>query len=394
MKTNFKKNLLIVPFGLALFVLPSCGTQDGTARDGVAAKDPAATEKDKDKETSSTGTGSIDAPLVQQDEEVIGDSITAQVDDAISSAMEDLDSSTSASFALLGKETNKKSEVNRFRDCVEEGNKAVVTLKHSFNHENEFERVKFKGYSKLSYLMERTRTWSKEGTAVKCDASKKRVNLAGADLKGYELAVALKSEKSDEQSLTKTTKKGEETIARKSSRSSQGTRNIKWTNVTNDQGKLTIEKQVSSSMERKLSATNKKGESKAWESTIKTGEGAPLVITLVRDSNTSALVSRTVKSGTVIGVAKDGTRVETKFDNVLYEKAKKCDATSGKITGAIYAKDATTPSVSYTITFTGSEPTVEFSDGKTYDLNLDGCEFAEEDAKVNEVSKKDDVKKS
>jgi hypothetical protein len=392
MKKNFKKNLLVVPFGLALLVLPSCGSSDGTGREGAAAKNPAAT--DKDKETSSTGTGSIEAPLVQQDEEVIGESITGQVDEAISSAMEDLDASSSASFALLGKEESKKNEVNRFRDCVEDGNKAVVTLKHSFNHENEFERVKFKGYSKLSFLMERTRTWSKEGTAVKCDSTKKRVNLAGADLKGYELAVAIKSEKTDDRSLTKTTKKGEETIARKSSRSSQGTRTVKWTNVANDQSKLTIDKQVTSSMERKMSATNKKGESKSWESTVKTGENAPLLITIIRDSKTSALISRTVKSGTVVGVAKDGTRVETKFDNVLYEKAKKCDATSGKITGAIYAKDATTPSVSYTITFTGSEPTVEFSDGKTYDLNLDGCEFAEDEAKVNEISKKDDIKKS
>ena len=49
MKTNFKKSLLVVPFGLALLVLPSCGTQDGAARDEAAAKNPAATEKDKDK---------------------------------------------------------------------------------------------------------------------------------------------------------------------------------------------------------------------------------------------------------------------------------------------------------------------------------------------------------
>lgn len=403
MKTKSIYSLSLIHTGLAITVLSSCGTQANRDKKG----NDGATSGGSGKEIGTTDTGDVNAPLVQQDEAVLGESINSQVDEAISSAMEELDTSSGASLALTdggmslfdsskgiggngaGKEKEVKNDVIRFRECTEEGAKAVVSFKNSFSHQRDFERKKLKGTTKTAFLLERTRTWSKEGGEVKCNANKKGANIAWNDLKGYELSVSFKGEKSGEQSVTQVV--NNTTISRSHFRSNSGTRNIKWLTVTQDAETITLEKQVTNKSERKMSATNKKGESKAWESSLATVEGSPLMISIVRDAKTKDLKTRTIKSGSITAVAKDGTKIETKFDNVVYERGSRCNAVSGKLTGAVYAKDATSASVTYTVNFTGDEPTVEFSDGKSYELNIDGCEFEVEDSKVTEASKKDDV---
>lgn len=413
MKRTFKKSLHFVNTGIAVVALSSCGTGPLSGESGKDTEK--ATGSTNGKENSQTGTGDINAPLVQQDEVVLGESINSQVEEAVASAVEELDLDSSSSALALtdygfnldkensekskgkgiagnsaNKENETKNDMVRFRECVEDGNKAVVTMKHSFSHERNFERQKLKGITKSSFLQERTRSWSKEGAAVKCSPNKKSAAIAWTDLKGYDLAVSFKGEKSHEQTLTQLKKNV--TMTHSQSRSNTGTRGIKWIDVVKDETNITLTKQVTNSSERKMSATNKKGETKSWESSVATVEGAPLMITVVRDAKTNELKTRTIKSGSIAGTAKDGTKIETKFENVVYERESRCNAVSGKLTGSISAKDATTPSVTFTVTFSGEEPSVEFSDGKTYELNIDGCEFEEEGAKVTEASKKDDVK--
>lgn len=354
MKTSF--NMIVA----AALATSSCGKDDGD--ENYATKKPTTASADEASETSQ----------LADDEELAGDSVSAQVDEAIAAAAEE-QSEGAATAGLTLTEVDKVKKVERYRNCTAEGDKAVVEIKRAAERSFSFEGAVRQGSSEIKHLVEITRTWSRDGGAVDCAESGKHAALVRAEMKGVTLEAAFKRQRSLSASFTNL-KKGV-TKSRSAKFNAQGTRQISWTDVTVADGTITLSKTVTQQATRTLEIVNKQGETKSFEQTVATDAAAPLQVVTVRDEATDALVSRTIVSGKKVATGKDGGRVETSFDNVKYEPGKGCYAVSGKISGAIYAKDAAEASLTFTIDFTGDTKSIAFSNGKEVEYVADGCEF-------------------
>lgn len=353
----------------------SCGQSDDD--DTPAAKSPL------DKDASGNDTA---ATQLAADEELAGDSVAAQVDEAIAAVVEDQsESATSSSLQLADVDKSKKLE--RYRKCTAEGGKATVEIKKSAERSWTFEGPVRQGQNEFKQLAEVTRIWSREGGTVACAASGKHADLKRTEMKGVSLAAKFKRTRSRSASLTNT-KKGT-TKSRSAKFNAEGSRTISWSDVQVKGGQITLTKTVSQEVTRTLEITNKKGEQKTLEQTVSTDPTAPLKIVVVRSESSDALVSRTIVSGKKVATFKDGGRIETSFDNVKYEAGKGCYASSGKITGAVYGKDQTEPATSFTIDFAADGNSISFVGGKEVDYVADGCEIDVESVEADSTAVSD-----
>lgn len=356
-----KTQLSLILLALSLTTI-SCGKDD---------KEDRKENEGEEKNSDDPQTGSEDDSLLVDDEEAAGQAVTAQIDDAVSAAVEDNDTPAGASLAALDGE----GEVTRFRECKEEAGKAIVDIRRSAKREFSWEGPVRKAESNFSAYYEKTRTWAKEGGEVKCSEDKKHAEIPVADMQGVTLDVTFKHERSRKVTI-ENLKKGTKS-ERSFSYNVEGDRHLVWKSVTEAGDVLTIEKEATGTANRKLEIQKKDGTTKTLEATVTNAEGQPLVISVERNKDTLVWISRTIKSGTRIATGKDGGRVEVSFTDVKYTKEKRCTAVSGSISGKIFKKDATEPSVTFEVTFDGDSKTVNFSNGKEFEYSPEGCDLDE-----------------
>jgi hypothetical protein len=323
-----------------------------------------------------------------EDEEATGQAVTAQVDEGISAAAEDQDGETSASLMLA--DVDKKSEHERYRNCTESEGTAVVDIRRSLERSFNFDGPHRSASTTLSAQIEKKRTWSKAGGEIKCAENKKHAEIQWPDVDGVSAEVTFSHNRSREMSVTN--KKKNETKTASFSFSASGKRSIAWAAAeASAADKIAVQKTVQSDVTRELTLKNKKGETKSISGSIKTDAENPVVTLAERDSTSLKVLSRTIKSGKLIATGKDGGRVETSFADVVYTRENKCMATAGKISGAIYEKDATEPKVTFEINFDGESKTIVFSNGKEVVYSPEGCEF-DDPEQIVEKDKAEDVK--
>ena len=362
----------------ALLITSLLGTSCGSQLNNTPAADT----------TTSTAALGVDAgtAALVDDEELAGDSIGVAVDEAIGEAVAGEDGSATAGFGLLG--VDKTTNHSRFRSCKasDDGSSAVVTLKRGIEREVSVTKLQRSGDSSFKNLSEETRTWSKAGGKVTCDATGTFVSLARADMQGIKLKVDFKEERSRSASY-KNERRGVE-LKRSSSSTSTGSRDITWTKVEASGSNLLLTRTLISKVERSVKTTNKKGEEKSFTSLVQTPADAPLVVTVERESKSDKIVSRTILSGKKIATNKEGGRIETTFSNVKYLPKDRCYATSGTITGSIFAKDATVATATFTIDFSGDTKSVVITnkDGSTKEVDYvaDGCAMEKDEADGSE----------
>jgi hypothetical protein len=336
--------------------------------------------KDDDK---STKPGNQANAAADYDEQLTGSETTAQVDDAISGAVEEDDQAQASALALAGWDGNV--EAKRLRECKVDGDKAVVEIKQSFEKEREA-KGKFRSGS-LSYksLSDRTRTWSKDGTQVACADDGKHAAIDLAKIEGMRLDVSVTIERSRTWHVENL--KSGKTFDANMTRSMTGTRHVAWTSAKTEGDVLTLAKTISLSGERKMDATNKGGQQISMERSVKTKDDAPLMVEVQRNATSKAVIQRTLKSGTIVASGKDGGRIETSFADVVYKKADGCVASSGKISGALFDAGADVARVTFTVDL--DSQTIVYSDGRTVDYSADGCELDNPDDAEEESSAAD-----
>jgi len=120
--------------------------------------------------------------------------------------------------------------------------------------------------------------------------------------------------------------------------------------------------------------------------TVATKDGAPLAIVVERDASTASAKKKTISSGTIVVTRSDGPRVETTFEGVIFDfgASAVCQPTAGKITGLVFAKDATAASATFVISFgatTDSGISIAHDGGAAEDYpdyNSKGCDLEDE----------------
>lgn len=369
----------IIALTLSAALLAACG---------AAQNDREKTTGEQTDNTDKTSKDPIDTNTLVEDEEATGQAVTAQVDDAITSAAEDQETETGAGLNLASAEVTSSHE--RFRNCTEEGSKAIVDISSSLERTISLEGPNRSGSSSVKAMMEKKRTWSKEGGEIKCAENKKHADVPWTAIAGVTAEVEFTHSRSRVASVTN--KKKNITQSTSFSFSATGTRSIVWENVaSSDEATILVQKTITSKVERELIINTKKGESKSISGIVKTDDAMPLITIVEREKETLNVLSRTIKSGKLIATGKDGGRVETTFDGVKYTKANRCMATAGKITGAVYEKDATEPKITFEITFSAESKTIVFSNGKEAVYAPEGCIFDDPD-QVTERDTKAEVK--
>jgi hypothetical protein len=324
-------------------------------------------------------TGVLDdaAKTISDDEQLAGENISNSVDDAITDVLEGAESRDSATDGFALTNSDKVARLSRFRECKVEDQKAVVTVKRSVEREKTFGKFNRSGSSVLKQLIEKTRTWSKDGGAITCSPNGKHAQIARADLQGVTLVAKYNRDNLQSSTFENTKKNIKVTQSRKVKAS--GERTVKWVTVKTETDNLLLTKEVRSTASRTFESLNKKGETKSFETTVVTDQALPLIVVHERNKTTDKVISHTIVSGKKIATHKSGTRVETTFSNVKYVEGDGCYASSGKLDGAIYAKDATTASATFTIDFAGESKTIKMTkaDGSVVETDYvaDGCDF-------------------
>ena len=330
-------------------------------------------------QTNSQAAVDQDTSLLLDDEQLVAEHVANNTEDAITDMLEGSESKDTASGGFALTSDDKVAHVDRYRTCKlsDDQKSAIVTVKRSVDRERTFSRLNRSGSSVLKLLMEKTRTWSKEGGSIACAADQKHADINRADLQGVSL-VSTFNRQHLQSSTFENLKKGTSTKqSRKSTATGQKT--IKWTAVKTDGNNLLLTKEVQSESTRSFESENKKGETKSFTTTVKTDASLPLVIQVERDKVSDKIVSHTIVSGKKVATQKSGGRIETVFSNVKYLPGDGCYATSGKIEGSIFAKDATTPSTTFVVEFSGDTKNIVMTkaDGSKSEVEYvaDGCDL-------------------
>ncbi len=273
------------------------------------------------------------------------------------------------------------------RSCVTDGNNAVVTIATTMDRSVSVDRPNMSMSRTVTGASSQTRTWSmsKEGAAVAvtCGPNKRAASIDwSSDLAGLKLQ--LEFERSRSHSTKMTNKKKNKTKEHSRSFSASGTRTIEWGAVDSAESTALVrEKTVSSNVNRKFNAINKKGETKEVELSVKTAESAPLKVRVVRDKTTKALQKKTIKSGTIVATRnKDGRAESTFADVVLSFDGTECVGESGSIVTKFYAEGSDVAVKSLKLTLDGGVYTLTDGDsgddkGEIAEIGCDAEDFAD-----------------
>jgi hypothetical protein len=196
-----------------------------------------------------------------------------------------------------------------------------------------------------------------------------------SDLAG--LKMQLEFERSRTMTMSTTNKKKGRTWEHNRSFSAAGTRTVEWgavdASATTD---LVREKSVVSSVNRKIQAKNKKGETKSIDLVVKTAEAAPLKVRVERDKTSKELKKKTIKSGTIVATRNADGRVEGTFsDVVLTFDGKECVGESGSVVTKFYNEGSEEAVKTLKLTIDGGVYTIKDEvSGEEKELAEIGCD--------------------
>jgi hypothetical protein len=362
---RMKMKIVLTKMLMLSLMMWGCGVPEGADREETATDEELNVEEE---EVS-------DSEFVS-DEEISGETITAQIDEAVSSIAEEQDASSASALGLrsgVGKMGGKERKAGkRHRECTVDGNSAVVSIKRNFSRT--FDKSGMRSITvSMANAGSRTRTWSLEDGQIGCKENGKSADVPKDDRAGVTLDVEF--ERSKSKSMAMINRKGE-IVERSKSFSAKGERHVKFLSVTEDDeaSEITVVREQTKKVTRTMHIMNKKGEERFMEHSIESKEDAPMNVTIVRDSGTHKALSRTINSGSLISESKKGGLVETSFDSVTYEP-NNCFPISGTISGSITKPNEDEAFVTYTITFDGSSKLIEFSDGRSHEFSPEGCDL-------------------
>lgn len=345
------RTMTVGALSLAATLVTGCGRQDGQERD------------------DESGAPALGSSALLQDADIAGPSIAALIDDATASAAEDQDPE---GLSLRG---DADGEAHSYRSCNDDGTTAVVDIRRSATRQVTFEGPVRTSETSFAAYHEKQRTWSRQDGEINCDASRRFAALPVRDMQGVSVDIVFKHERSRSSSVTH--KKRGTAVSRSHVYEVEGTRRIAWTAVESSDTTVTLTKEITSQATHKLDTTHKDGDKKHLEGSLATSPQGPLVVVVKRDASTLAAQGRIVKSGTLVATGQDGGRLETSFADVEYDTDRGCLPIAGKITGAIFEKDAADPALTYEVSFDGDAQSIVFSNGDEYDYAPEGCELDE-----------------
>lgn len=150
-----------------------------------------------------------------------------------------------------------------------------------------------------------------------------------------------------------------------------GTRNVQFTSFSNEDTELTVRRNVILNLQRSMNSTSPKGVQKERTQTVTTKEGAPLDISVLRNTYHQQAISRTIHSGTVV-VTDGERRIELEHSNVVFSDSGtyKCVPSSGTITVKVYDAGGSEPSSTYTVSFSSGSVTLTDSSGNETELEV------------------------
>lgn len=355
---------------------------------GLKDEDPTARENDSinkpDQLNGYQGNGeTVEFEQYAQDAELVSASVMSVGDEATSSLADgDSDMTGATSLSLAGEIARN---VVRERSCEKPEDDVVVSIHRGM--EQTVSRVARRGSLERYFKFDSNikRTWSNELNDLECHENGKHINLSAVDFNSsVKLTAEFTREKTQWIKLTNNVRNIEKTTQH--AFKSEGSRQVEWQSLTEDEetSTATEERTVKIEANRKFEITKADGKVFGFETTISTDAESPLVQSIERDLETREAKKRTIKSGKLIAVRKDKGRLETTFDNVVYDVESACMPVSGKLSGALY-KDGEAEAVrSYSIEFNGTDAQITFANGETAEYIPEGCEL--EDVALNDAA--------
>lgn len=241
------------------------------------------------------------------------------------------------------------------RTCVENDTGVVVTRSSDTSGKGSviFGTASFN--TEFKYTGSLTHTWVKgKGSKMTCTSASgiAKIDFSTADnIDGAKLTADVDRKAS--LTATGSNSKTNQTHSFNSDITVKGKRTVAWgrpsleatTNV------VTAEMTLTSNVTRTISGKNLRGEVINLNVNSEIKEQTPMVVATSRSALTGTWTTKTVKSGTLVSTNNsDGSRIESKFENVIYIKGS-CLPSSGKITRQAFAKGGTEAKASAIITF-------------------------------------------
>ena len=312
------------PIFLSAILAVSCGAPDDQSDqpqsgDNPATGSPADSPSGENSiiEDSSLSTGAFDAGLT----------------DALESLSDSAGYATGSGLALADNSKRTKS-------CVAADGIATVTMTNSVDREFSFDTPRRSYTRAVTGSGNLSRIWSQSDAEIGCDESG---NYAAIDWRGDTtgLQLAVEFDRSRNASVSYENKIQGRSYSAERKFSAQGTRSVTWGEQTTDEsGNLVRTKTVTSQVTRTHSRANSADVAKTLELVVQTKPEADLKITTVRDSETLALVSKTITSGTLVAEKSGDGFVEKTFENLQLNFADGCHIASGKVTASFYKSQA------------------------------------------------------
>ncbi len=324
-------------------------------------------------------TANASTSQILSDDTLLSESVTSQIDEAISAAA--IDQSSEAGFQLVSRDRQGKMTIKR--TCEASEGMAVVSITHTFNRSREGDNAVRSWSMTMDMNGSQTRTWSKEGEETFCSESGRSEEIELNEMQGVTLDMSFSRSRSREMTLTN--KRRGTTYESSHSLVANGERSITWTDVQIDESELAVTRSMTSRVERELTLKNSRNQDKTLTLSIATKVDAPLNATTLRDAASMDVISRTIHSGTTIGSTKDNGRVETTYSEVKYTSAGGCMPVSGSISGSIFEAGTTEAKLTYSISFLNENATIEFSDGRSLEYAPEGCDLEQDGAEVEEI---------
>jgi hypothetical protein len=322
---------------VAILSLFSCGTETGNPGDG----------------------GKPSGKIILDDNTVAAASLSAQVGDALE-AMSDQGSADTSTTSLGLVESEPTTEVS----CTSNAAEKKVTVAGSVLG-TRVRNTKLKtGTLTISSDIDFNFTNVWIGDAATCRTTKAiaKVNWKNAD--GLTFQTEFKS--SVKKSTSLVTVKGNTIQGTSKTFEKQGHRSIIWSGVALKDSEATFTQTIESKIEHAMSVENSKKESVKVESSSEISKENPLIVSIVRDTRSEPWKTKTLRSGKISSIHKDGSKLETTFENVVYDYSDRCIPSSGTISGRIFnPEDLKNPTQTFTVTFVaGIDAVVKFSSGE------------------------------
>ena len=297
--------------------------------------------------------------------------IDAALEETLAALSDSSSSSSSASLMLnSGATTNLKV-------CEQQDRSAKVLISRSIDRSIEKDKPKISIQKSISGSIELTRILSHADQIVACiDDSRPNISWDD-DITNVSLEVAF--ERSRSVQMTKVLKQKDTKKQQTKSFSSSGTRNITWSSHSEADGNITRDKIMSFSSSKSMILEDQDGLKKEQNWSIKTETENPLKITVVRSEEDKSLISKKIKTGTIISTSDSGVITKAEYeDYFLSFENDSCTLVSGTITFTMYTSDSTSEKrYKISVDSDGSYIVTDITDADketiVEDYDFDGC---------------------